>query len=422
MVERRLNILGIEPFSGAFRRDMVASITQLSRHRWDWRSLPGRRMHRRLAGAAGWFAEALRKRPPFISPKELSDRKFLDSQWFADTFQKPRRGNQHAVDLLFCTEALNIGELVRQTPLLRQAVPVMYVHDHGAAAVPAQAKEYDFCPRAAGVEMTYLFNAANVARGDQDQDQGQIWFASGFHAAAYLMFLDDLFLTHSGLFASDPRQQIEKQVRVVCPPVPKLTEPAAETASSTSVAQALARPNRRRVIVSAGASDGGAVAALFKRVLTRGEPFELVVIGRFEQDDALPDIPAIRLDPTDTASITAALRGARTYLAIGREPWFDPLAVQALRSGLWLLVPGQDRDCCYDEVVPQSLQAVCLHDGSPARVLNQLQTIWHAGPPELAEEEKQRILTHYDPVEAVRAIDDRLERLVRDQKPAVQSL
>lgn len=410
MVERRLNILGIEPYCGGFRRDLVEMIQRHSRHRWDWRTLPARRMHRRLASAARWFADDLRKRPLFVSHREQQEHRFFEGQWFADAVTRPRRGTQHVLDVLFCTEAINLGELVRQTPTLRQALPVMYVHDHGTSAVPAEDREYRFCPRTNGVETTYLFNAAHASR----DGRGQIWFASEFHAAAYLLFLDDQYLSQSGLFAADPRPAIERQLRVVCPPVPRVaSQPPVNCEMDAD--HVFAQPGRRRIIASACACEAETVGAIFHRVEQRGEAFELVLIATAEESEAFSGVPHLRIDPADSDRISRALRSARSYLAAGRECWFDPLAVQALRADLWLLVPGMERDSCYDEVVPRSLQAACLHDNSPARVLSQLQTVWHTGPPEVPEEEKRGILVNYDPVEAVRRLDDRLERLVREQ-------
>lgn len=419
MVERRLNILGIEPFCGGYRQAMVGLIARHSRHRWDWRTLPARRMHRRLAAAARWFADDLRKRPPFVSRQEQGEQRFFEGQWFADAIGRPRRPAQHGVDVLFCTEAINLGELTRQTPALRSAVPIMYVHDHGTNAIPPDDPEYRFCPRTDGVETTYLFNAANVAR----DGRGQIWFASEFHAASYLLFIDDQYLSHSGLFSTDPRPAIERQVRVVCPPVPRLSAQAARLSPETEVDRWLIKPSRRRIVARAPAVDSTKMAAIFDRVEQRGETFELILVGTPGESRSLPGVRHQRIDPCDAERIGQAIRASRTYLAVGREAWFDPLAVQALRAELWLLVPGLERDSCYDELVPRSLQAACLHDNSPARVLSQLQTVWHAGPPEAPEEEKRRILANYDPVEAVRKMDDRLERLVREQPgriPVVQ--
>src|SRR5690606_14240344 len=101
---------------------------------------------------------------------------FLEGQWFADAIGRPRRRTQHEVDVLFCTEAINFGDLIRLTSAIRRATPVMYVHDHGRTAVPEEGREYRFCPRTSGVENIYLFNAAHVCR----DGRGQLWFASEF--------------------------------------------------------------------------------------------------------------------------------------------------------------------------------------------------------------------------------------------------
>ena len=53
----QLDILALEPFYGGARRAMLDTIMRYSRHRWTLLRLPPRRIERRLAAAAHWFAE-----------------------------------------------------------------------------------------------------------------------------------------------------------------------------------------------------------------------------------------------------------------------------------------------------------------------------------------------------------------------------
>src|SRR5438067_12216352 len=55
----QLDILALEPFFGGGRRDMLETVIRCSRHRWTLLKLPPRRIERRLATAANWFAEQL---------------------------------------------------------------------------------------------------------------------------------------------------------------------------------------------------------------------------------------------------------------------------------------------------------------------------------------------------------------------------
>ena len=349
-------------------------------------------MHRRLVTAASWFTEDLIRRPPFGPPPEPREGRLAVTIGGNDIVRSPNAGRP--VDVLLTSDALNLNDFLRQSPGLRRAARVVYVHDHGESAVPAESGEYDFCPRPAGIELVSLFNATAVAR----EPHGQLWFATGYHAAAFLMHVDELFTANSGMFPTDPRLAIENACRVVPPPV---DDRAVAIAPGDAT-------GRRRIVAWAGAANGLILKDLFKRIGTRGEAFELLTIGRIV---GLKGVPHRVIDPADEAAVALAIASSRTYLAAGREVWFDPMAVRALRHDRWPLVPGQGRESSYDEWVPVSLQAGCFHDNSPQRIMNLLQTVWHSGVPEISEAEKQAGLGAFDPAAAVAAMDERLDRL-----------
>ena len=368
---RPLNILAVEPFCGGHRRRFVELVTRHSRHRWDWRTLAARRMHRRLAQSAGWFADDLDLRPPSFA------------------------GERGHVDVLFATDALNLGDLLRRAPSLRAAARVLYVHDHGDNAVPRASDEYRFSPKPPGGAAAHLLAAVAAC----DAPRGELWFASAYHAAAFLIHADEAFLRHQDLLTGDPRQRLEERARIVPPPV----------STDGDAAVSRVKSHRRQVFASAESSDGGAVARLFRRVMDRGEDFDLYTVGPMP---GLVGVPHVEIDPADAAAVARAIATSRTYLAAGRECWFDPWAVRAMRANLWTLVPGQGRETFYQELVPEFLQPACLHDESPSRVLSLLQTAWHGGAPEASEAERTAALLPFEPDTAVAAIDARLDRLV----------
>ena len=370
---RPLNILAIEPFCGGYRRRFAEMVAKHSRHRWDWRTLAARRMHRRLTMSAGWFADDLDLNPP--------------------TFD----GHRHRPDVLFATDALHLGEFLRRVPGLRPAARVVFYHDHGPTALPPASEEYRFSPKPPGAENVHLLSAATAV--DEAAGRGQLWFASAYHAAAFLVWADAAYVENQALFREDPRLKFEERARIV--PVP--------VSDAGDAAACREKVNRRRVVVAAEASDGPAVGAIFRRVLDRGEDFDLFTIGPMH---TLSGVPHVEIEPADAAGVSRAFRTSRTYLAAGRDVWFDPWVVRAMRAGAWTLVPGQDREAVYEETVPEFLLPACMHDDAPARVLSLLQNVWHGGPPEVSDAEMADKLLRHDPATAVAAIDLRLDRLV----------
>src|SRR5438094_6007207 len=96
----QIDILALEPFYGGARRIMLDALIHCSRHRWTLLKLPPRRIERRLAAAAHWFAEQLSR------------------HWVGH------------VDLLFTSEALNLADLYRLMPNLARKPAVVYFHSN----------------------------------------------------------------------------------------------------------------------------------------------------------------------------------------------------------------------------------------------------------------------------------------------------
>src|SRR5688500_20288766 len=88
----QLDILALEPFYGGARRAMLETIVRCSRHRWTVLKLPPRRIERRLAVAANWFAEQLTR------------------HWVG------------RVDLVFTSEAMNVTSLFELMPQIARKI------------------------------------------------------------------------------------------------------------------------------------------------------------------------------------------------------------------------------------------------------------------------------------------------------------
>src|SRR5512140_28188 len=96
----QLDILALEPFYGGPRQVMLETILRHSRHRWTLLKLPPRRIERRLAAAAHWFAEQLSR------------------HWVG------------RVDLVFTSEAMNLADLHRRVPVLAGKPSSVYFHSN----------------------------------------------------------------------------------------------------------------------------------------------------------------------------------------------------------------------------------------------------------------------------------------------------
>ncbi len=134
----QLDILALEPFYGGVRRAMLETIIRYSRHRWTLLKLPPRRIERRLAAAAQWFAEQLSR------------------HWVGRT------------DLLFTSEAMNLSDLYRLVPQFARMPSVVYFHDN-------QLPE----PNVFGDTALHLVNLTTATAASE------VWFNSQFHLRSF---------------------------------------------------------------------------------------------------------------------------------------------------------------------------------------------------------------------------------------------
>src|SRR5436190_890249 len=168
----QLDILALEPFYGGARKAMLETIMRYSRHRWTLLRLPPRRMERRLAAAAHWFAEQLSR------------------HWVG------------RVDLLFASEALNLADLFRLVPELGQKPSVIYFHDNQLPPVGARVES--------PVHLVNL-TSAGVAT--------EIWFNSLYHLKTFLQKATAVVSKHKELLARNPLPLLTRKAQLMAPPI-----------------------------------------------------------------------------------------------------------------------------------------------------------------------------------------------------------
>ncbi len=171
-MSRQLDILALEPFYGAGRRNMLETLIHYSRHRWTLLKLPPRRIERRLTAAAHWFAEQLTR------------------HWVG------------RVDLLFTSEAMNLSDLYRLMPALLHKPSVVYFH---ANQLPHPSATSD-----KPLDMANL-NTATAAT--------EIWFNSAFHQRDFQSRATGVVARHPELSSRNPMPELTAKCHLMRPPV-----------------------------------------------------------------------------------------------------------------------------------------------------------------------------------------------------------
>ncbi|MGD1278457.1 MAG: DUF3524 domain-containing protein [Tepidisphaeraceae bacterium] len=348
----QLNILALEPFYGGIRKSMLETLTRRSRHRWTLLKLPPRRIDRRLAAAAQWFAEQLAR------------------HWVGQ------------LDLLFTSEALNLADLVRLLPMLAQKPSVVYFH---ANELPD--------PPPSRITSRDLVNLATA------QVASELWFNSNFHMENFGQRASALIAQHPELSSHDPVPEMLSKSRLMPPPID--LHPKGDLA-----APAGAQRRQQTIFVETRDADMRLLNAGLQNLLQRGQKFELVTVGPVKELSA--DVSRTTLPEWDDLAHTAAMFQADVFLSARRAAAMDHFAVRAIAAHCWPVVPA---DGFYREIIPQNLQERCLYDGTPEGLAGFVQDAWYLELPESADEHLQAALKQYDPATVCRAMDNRLSEV-----------
>ena len=349
----QLDILALEPFYGGARKAMLEALLRYSRHRWTLLKLPPRRIERRMAAAAHWFAEQLSR------------------HWVG------------RADVLLTSEAMNLADLFRLMPALADKPSVVYFHDNQLPPINATSEQ-----------PWQLVNLGTATAATE------IWFNSLYHLRTFLKRASAVVERHPELSGRNPLPDMTAKAQLMPPPVD--IAPAHKLLEQGDIQR-----DPRMLFVDTRDADVAMLNAALGGLYRRGEKYSLTTVGPVDGlDDLLPRQTISERD--EDAQLRAILKSAVMFSARPTAAC-DHHAVRALQLGCWPIFPNSG---VYPELLPQSLHPLCLYDStSPGKIVNQLQNVWWIEQPANYQKEVLELLAAYEAATAVRNMDDRLEQL-----------
>jgi hypothetical protein len=348
----QLDILALEPFYGGIRRHMLETLIRCSRHRWTLLKLPPRRIERRLTAAAHWFSEQLSR------------------HWVG------------RVDVLFTSEALNLSDLYRLVPALLKKPSVVYFHSNQLPDTNSR--------REGPLDLVNLNTAAAAT---------EIWFNSLYHLRTFLSRATAFVERTPELASRNPLPGITAKSQLMLPAVDlrAMNEAASDTRRL--------KKNKRIAFLDTRDADLRLLNSALATMTRRGEKFELVTVGPVE--DLATNLPRRTISEIDDLGQVQAVQEAGLILSAKGGATCDHHLVRGLAAGCWPIVPA---DGVYPEIVPESIHGNCLYD-SVDSLVSRLLDFWHLSRPDGYESELREILHRFDPIQACKAMDERLEEL-----------
>lgn len=349
----QLDILALEPFYGGPRRAMLAAIRRCSRHRWTILKLPPRRMERRLAAAANWFAEQL-------------------CQHFTGD-----------IDVLFTSEAMNLGSLVRLVPELAKRPAVVYFHDNHLPDVQ--------CRQDGPFDLINLTTAGAAT---------EIWFNSDYHLRTFLARASALVARHPELAAADPMRAASAKAFLMPPPM---------DLKFTADVRAYREPPRQpdTIFVETRNADVKLLNAALE-ILSLTRKFRLVTVGPVDHLSDRWARSTVR-EADEVAQVVGMLE-SQVLLSVKPAANSDYLFVRGMMAGCRPVAPNTG---VYHEMLPQPLHDTCLYTPSAESLARQLAAAladaqFFAQPPDW-----RRPFAAFDAIAACRRIDERLDQMAR---------
>lgn len=348
----QLDILALEPFYGGARKSMLGTLIAHSKHRWTLLKLPPRRMERRLAAAANWFAEQLSR------------------HWVG------------RVDLLFTSEALNLADLIRLLPEVAQKPSVVYFHENQLPDPPP-----------------IKISAKDVVNIASAQVATELWFNTPYHLDNFARRASALLARHPELASHDPIPEIMLKARLMPPPI---------DLSVTGDISPFKQLQRRKqlIFVETRDTDLRLLNDGLHLLRSRGEKFDLVTVGPVKELSS--EFARTALPEWDDFAHTAAMFQTDVFLSARRAATVDHYAVRAVLARCWPVVPA---DGFYPEIIPENLQERCLYDGTPEGLANCIQDAWYLQLPEAADESLLASLKRFDAISNCRAMDERFSEI-----------
>lgn len=349
----QLDILALEPFYGGVRRNMLETLMRCSRHRWTLLKLPPRRIERRLAAAAHWFAEQLTR------------------HWVGQ------------FDVLFTSEALNLADLYRLMPHLARKPSVVYFHDN-------QIPDLAVKPHTEAVDFANL-NTASAAT--------EMWFNSKFHIREFLASLTALVDAHEELASQDPVSALTNRIHYMPPPVDLAIGKEILLGSAPTRSQEM-------IFVETRDADMKLLNEALGIMKEAGDPIQLMTVGPVEQ--LVADFPRQALVETDVVAQFRAILQCATFASTHVSTAFDEHAIRALGLGCRPVLP---RSGVYLEIIPKEMHNSCLYDLDPEALASRLQEALYLPPDYDARDDLEKILHQFDAMTACKAFDERLEQI-----------
>jgi hypothetical protein len=349
----QLDILALEPFYGGERRVMLETVIRCSRHRWTLLKLPPRRIERRMAAAANWFAEQLSR------------------HW---------KGH---VDVLFVSEAINLATLLRLVPDLAQLPSVVYFHDNQLPDAPSS--------RAGPFDLVNLSTAVAATEN---------WFNSAFHLRRFLSLATKLVEVHPEILGRSPIRELTGKAQVIPPPLDvNLIDHVRKTRPD------LPPRDPRAIFVETRGADLNLLNAALGGLASRGEPFRLITVGPI---NSLSERWQRRtISERDDAAQVAGMMEAGVFTSAKRNPVADYLAVRALLAGCCPALPDAG---VYPELLPEMFHSTFLC-GSGHTALTEKLAAAMASVPSWEAPNFSHHLRDFEAIRASRIIDESFERI-----------
>jgi hypothetical protein len=350
----QLDILALEPFYGGVRRAMLSAVMRCSRHRWTLLKLPPRRMERRLAASANWFAEQL-----------------------------GRHFSGH-VDVLYTSEALNLANLYHLVPDLASRPSVVYFHENNLPAPNA---------RESGPLDLVNLNTATAA--------SEVWFNSNYHLKTFLERGSALVKRHPELMSHNPMVAITAKARLVTPPL--------DLGYVSEVRGAFPTPARQphTIFVETRDADVPLLNRALQLLAASGEKFRLITVGPVKELANEWERKTIR--EIDEPAQVLGMMESNVLLSVKPKATSDYLCIRGMLAGCRPIAPAEG---VYPELFPESLHTTSLYDASdPADLARKLSDALEFGGWASQAPDWRKVFRPFDAIAACRTIDERLEQL-----------
>lgn len=350
----QLDILALEPFYGGVRRAMLSAVMRCSRHRWTLLKLPPRRMERRLAASANWFAEHL-----------------------------GRHLSGHA-DVLFTSEALNLADLYRLVPELASRPSVVYFHENNLPATDAR--------ESGPLELVNL-NTATAA--------SEVWFNSNYHLKTFLERGSALVRRHPELMSHNPMGPITAKARLVTPPL--------DLGYVAEVRAAFRAPQRQpdTIFVETRDADVQLLNRALELLVTAGQEFRLITVGPVKE--LANDWERKTIREIDESAQVLGMMESHVLLSVKPKATSDYLCIRGMLAGCRPIAPAEG---VYPELFPDSLHASSLYQSAdPADLARKLSDAMEFGGWAAQAPDWRKVFRPFDAISACRTIDERIEEL-----------